>query len=113
MAEDARSTSVECERCEGEGKIPIDPKKTEAVQVSASGELSLPPTHKECPSCAGSGKIRKVGNKHARDLMFQSAGLTGKMQLQIGSQITLGGDMDAGIEQTLKITQGILFKVGN
>lgn len=92
---DAESKMVVCPRCDGELLVKNSEDKP-----------------KVCPECDGAGKIRQVGDKHARDLVFESVGLTSQkgpivaIQQNFGSG--RGGDgLNSSLEDTLRMTQTI------
>lgn len=89
---DARSTMETCPRCDGEAFLP--------------GPDDVP---KKCPSCRGSGTIRRIGDKHARDLVFESAKLTGQTGPLVAIQHnTFTGD--SRMESMLKRTRSIVLE---
>ena len=93
VAIDAKSRQVVCARCEGSGKI-FRGKGDDAEQVN-------------CPECSGDGQVRKSGDKDARNLMFESIGLTGKRGPLIAQQFnTLDGT--ESLETLMKATQPLL-----
>lgn len=63
IAIDSRTVVVKCKNCEGLGRIESQP--------------NFP----ECPICDGSGKVRKIGDRHSRDLLFDTMKLTTKEPL--------------------------------
>src|SRR5215470_6032883 len=82
VTEDAKSHRHACPRCDGE-----------KVVVSARGNTS---TRKKCPECRGTGEVRMIGDKHARDLVFESMKLTGQKSPLLAMQqnfVSGGGDM--------------------
>src|SRR5215510_3480265 len=64
VAEDAKSYMKTCPRCDGD-----------KVVVFTRGNKKA---RKTCPECRGTGEVRMIGDKHARDLVFESVGLTKK-----------------------------------
>lgn len=100
VAEDAQSRQVSCPRCDGEGELP-----------TGEDEEGIP-TFKICPECSGTRKIRQVGDKHSRDLVFESMKLTGvkgpmvAIQQNFGAGVG-GAGLDSGLEETLRMTQTI------
>jgi hypothetical protein len=63
LAKDARSVELNCHECDGAGKV-----------GGADGKLHV------CRGCGGRGKIRQIGDRHARKMLLEIAGLTGKEQ---------------------------------
>lgn len=92
VAEDARSTMVPCSRCDSIGVVPLSDKET-----------------RPCPSCHGERYVRQSGDKHARDLVFESAKLTGQKVPLVAIQNNF--DMDnARMETMLKRTRQITLE---
>lgn len=89
VAVDARSRKVACPRCDGL-----------AVLTSDSG---LP---RACPVCDGTGKVRQTGDRDARHLVFESAGLTGKRGPLVAIQQNFG--LDVELEEVLATSQRIV-----
>lgn len=71
VAIDAKSRLATCEKCIGSGKHHV-------MMGDGMGGQTYVPTAYTCPACDGIGKIRKVGDKQARVLMFEALGLVGK-----------------------------------
>jgi len=63
VAVDARSVVVKCRNCDGLGRLENQPE------------------FPECPICDGSGKVRRIGDKHSRELLFDTMKLTSKEPL--------------------------------
>lgn len=63
VATDARSVVVKCRNCEGLGR------------------LESQPDFPECPICDGKGTVRRIGDKHSRELLFDTMKLTTKEPL--------------------------------
>lgn len=95
VSEDAKSRMVSCPRCDGEGVVWFG---MEDKQQS-----------KPCPQCKGVKEVRVSGDKHARDLMFESMKLTGQRGPLVAIQQNFGdaSGLDAKMEGMLKLTQGI------
>src|SRR5215813_6057404 len=64
VTEDAKSHMKACPRCDGD-----------KVVVFTRGNKKA---RKKCPECKGTGEVRMIGDKHARDLVFESMKLTRK-----------------------------------
>src|SRR5215831_2482513 len=83
VTEDAKSHMRACPRCDGE-----------KVVVFTRGNKS---TRKKCPECRGTGEVRIIGDKHARDLVFESMKLTGQKSPLVTMEQNFvsggGGDM--------------------
>ena len=92
---DALSKEVACQRCDGKGDLE-DP----------SFEDGLRP----CPDCDATGKTRQIGDKHSRDLVFESMKLTNQkgplVAFQNNTYMNNNG-MDAKMEDMLRLTQSI------
>lgn len=95
-AVDAQTRVVTCDLCNGVGKVFGE----DAVNQQ---ESSI------CPKCHGDGKVRIVGDKDSRKLMFETAGLS-KGGAQTAVQVNVGGavpsleDMVAEVEDAIDIT---------
>ena len=92
VAEDAKNRIETCPRCDGLKSVP-----------SQHGE-----TIRDCPTCKGTGEIRRTGNEHARDLVFESM----KLIRQRGPLVTIAQNigidgMDGRMESLLKLTRSI------
>lgn len=94
VAQDAKSKMVVCTRCDGEGVLVSNngPDDTGGARV--------------CPVCDGAKKIKVSGDKAARDLVFESIGLTGKRSPMVAIQQNFG--LDSGLEDILISTQRVL-----
>lgn len=83
VAIDAESRNSACTRCDGVGRVidisPINSKATERL----------------CPVCGGTKEMRVVGDPRARDLIFESIGLTGKHQV-VAIQQNFGLESELG-----------------
>jgi hypothetical protein len=95
VAVDAESKEVTCSRCDGEGVIP-----------GTDGE------DKTCPECRGVKTQRKIGDKHARDLIYESMGLTAQkgplVAIQNNQFAGVGsGGLNSSMEDMLRTTQTI------
>lgn len=88
VAEDARSRMRMCSRCHGKGVVLQDGKE------------------EVCAHCEGTGKVRIVGDRHARDLMFESAGLTKKRGPLIEQNFDMRGN--TSLRENMIATQDFL-----
>lgn len=100
---DALSKFEPCPRCDGDGEIPDENAE------SVDGEIKVRIT-KTCPLCKGRKEVRVPGDKLARELLFESAGLTGKKGPSVAIQQNFGAGGDHSIESTLALTQKLLKK---
>lgn len=100
VSEDALNTTTVCPRCDGLKQLPITLRDEEGNDVDSV---------RECPQCEGIGKVKERGDKHARDLVFESMKLTNAKVPLVGIVQNFGGSdgMDAKMEGMLKMTQGI------
>lgn len=92
VAEDAKTTMEVCPRCDGFKIVPAPDNQT-----------------RDCPLCKGKGEIRRTGDKHARDLVFESA----KLIKQSGPMFAIQqnfGQMDTRMESMLKKTRQIVLE---
>ena len=89
VSEDAQNKMVLCNRCDG-------------LKMVDDGE-------RVCPECEGEGKISATGDKHARDLMFESMKLTNQKGplVAIQNNTYSGNGLDSRMEEILKATQTI------
>jgi len=98
VTEDAKSHMHACPRCDGE-----------KVVVSTRGNKR---TSKKCPECRGTGEVRIIGDKHARDLVFESMKLTGQKSPLVAMQqnfVSGGRDMmlDNNMEKLLSLSAAL------
>lgn len=93
VAEDAKSRMVPCNRCDGIGVI-----KTGGTEEDGGA--------RECPVCKGGKTIRVTGDKHARDLMFESMKLTGQTSPLVSINQTFKGD-DDGMAALFRVAQNV------
>jgi hypothetical protein len=102
VAEDALSHMQACPRCDGE----------KFVESMRGDEENVT---KACPECNGSGKVRVIGDSHARDLVFESMRLIrqrGGPLVTIQQNIGTANDgLNASLESVLKLTQAITMGV--
>jgi hypothetical protein len=92
VANDAKNTMENCPRCDGYKVIPDGENGTRA-----------------CTTCKGTGEVKRMGDKHARDLMFETAKLTkqsGGPTVQINQAFTT---IDSRMETMLKRTRSIVL----
>jgi len=91
VAEDAKSHMKACPRCDGD-----------KVVVFTRGNKKA---RKKCPECKGTGEVRMIGDKHARDLVFESVGLTKKQGPLFAMQqnfITRSDEMDYTLDPKME-----------
>jgi hypothetical protein len=91
VANDAKNTQETCNRCDGTRVVP-------------EGDGMKP-----CPTCRGTGEVKRMGDKHARDLMFETAKLTKQSSgptVQINQAFT---QIDSRMETMLKRTRSIVL----
>jgi hypothetical protein len=91
VAIDAESRDEVCPRCDGE-KVVIN-----------DNNVSRP-----CPVCENTGKVRVPGDRAARDLVFESVGLTGKRGGPPMVAIQQNFGLDSGLEDVLLNTTKLL-----
>jgi len=96
VAEDALSHMHACPRCDGE-----------AVVESTRGGRKV---RKTCPDCNGSGKVRVIGDRHARNLVFESMKLIRQREGPlVAIQQNMGpDDMCPSLEDVLKHSYSLL-----
>jgi hypothetical protein len=82
-AQDAESRYSLCPRCDGLGTV------TRAVKDNGG---NLAEVDEECPQCHGAREVRVPGDSKARDLTFETMGLTGKTAPMLAQQFIIGGD---------------------
>jgi hypothetical protein len=93
-AEDAKTRVVPCETCDGTGKL------TREIFNRQVGSI--------CGECHGDGTVRIVGDKDARNLVFESAGLR-KSGLSVMQSVTVNAppsleDSIKGLEAAFDIS---------
>lgn len=103
VAEDSLSKQVVCPRCDGHKIL------TEILERDEKTGKPIKTQERPCPVCEGDGKVRQSGDKHARDLVFESMKLTGQKGPLVAIQQNFGdaGGLSASMEGMLKLTQGI------
>ena len=82
-AQDAESKYSLCPRCDGLGTV------TRAIKDDSG---NLREVDEECPQCHGAREVRTPGDAKARDLTFETMGLTGKTAPMLAQQFIIGGD---------------------
>jgi len=92
VAEDAKTRMENCPRCDGFMMLQQQDGST-----------------RECPTCKGKGEIRRVGDKQARELMFESAKLIKQSGPLVAIQQNFGGG-DNRMEAILKKTREIVLE---
>lgn len=95
VASDALSRQVVCPRCDGL-KISVIRNK--------DGQIT---DERPCPACKGEGEVRVTGDKHARDLVFESMKLTNQGGPLVAIQQNIGSALDSSMESMMKLTQSI------
>ena len=82
-AQDAESRYSLCPRCDGLGTV------TRAIKDDSG---NLREIDGDCPQCHGAREVRVPGDSKARDLTFETMGLTGKTAPILAQQFIIGGD---------------------
>lgn len=82
---DAKSTQEVCPRCDGFKRLQV---------ATEDDEGNVTVSERDCPKCKGLGEIRKPGDKDARALVFETAGLTGKRGPLIAQQFNINNAGD-------------------
>jgi hypothetical protein len=90
VATDAQSRQGVCPRCQGTKELPPQ---------TANGKP------RKCPECKGTGEVRVSGDKHARDLVFETAGFTNKKTPLVAQQFNFGS---SGLKPVLAETADLL-----
>jgi hypothetical protein len=104
VVEDARSVYVVCARCDGDKVVYATPKEGGTEQFE-----------KPCPTCDGVGKVRKKGDDHSRDIVFESMKITGQKGPLVAIQNNVGvngAGLDAKMEGLLKRAQAVVVGGG-
>lgn len=97
MAEDAKSTTTICSRCDGMGFVTCPdylPETTpgyreirKAMEIGAgSGTIEPAIWVRNCPNCDKAGKLRKPGDSHSRDRLLE---MSGHIKKDKGSGVTI------------------------
>jgi hypothetical protein len=93
VANDAKNRQVVCPRCDGYKLVPVRGKPDES---------------RECPICMGDGTVRALGDKHARDLVFETMKLTNQGGPMVAINQNFGSShLDQSMESMLKLTQSV------
>ena len=95
VATDAESRLTACSRCDGTGQV------NDAIPNS-----DQEPIVRVCPACEGTRQMRVIGDKAARDLVFESIGLTGKTSPTVAIQQNFGLDSELG--DVLQMSQKVI-----
>ena len=102
VAVDALSHMQACPRCDGE-----------KVVESMRGDRKI---RRMCPGCKGSGEVRVIGDKHARELVFESMKLIRQREgplVAIQQNFDAGDGLNESLETLLKRTQAITMGFRN
>lgn len=105
VGEDAESRLVSCGRCDGQ-------KTLVENELDEDGKI-VGTTSRPCPTCEGVGKVRQVGDKQSRDLVFESMKLTKQGGPMVAIQQNFGNSadgLDVKMEGLMKATQGIVME---
>lgn len=89
VAEDAKSRDIACPRCDGK-----------MIIKSADGD-------RPCHICKERGTVRIPGDKHARDLVFESMKLTAQSGPLVNINQNFKGGDDENMASMFKMTQAI------
>lgn len=82
---DAKAKLVPCRQCQGTGKLASESIKQTDGEITVGVET-------DCWVCEGTGKIRKSGDSDARELVFETLGLTGKsrgINVNVNTAVTM------------------------
>jgi rubrerythrin len=90
VARDAQNSLQPCPRCDSTGMVIHENKK------------------RTCPLCQGAKEISRMGDRHARDLVFETAKLTHQSQniVAVQTNVHIGDDR---LESMLKRTRSIIL----
>lgn len=91
VAEDAKSRMVYCQKCDGIGQV------LDGFDESVAGKRT--PLLRICPACEGAKKVRQVGDKDARNLVFETAGLTKKHGPMVAIQMNSNSPLEATVDE--------------
>lgn len=72
VAEDSKTRIEVCADCDGQGTIWTEEREEDAEKIQIIKRERI------CRTCSGHGNIRVIGDRHARDHLFEMAGLTNK-----------------------------------
>lgn len=95
---DAQSSTKPCPRCDGQGIIKDESADEEAGTVKLT---------RQCPECKGTMVQRVVGDKHARDLMFETAKLTNQRGPLVAQQFN-NFQPQSGLKQIMADTEDLM-----
>jgi hypothetical protein len=94
VAEDAKDRMEPCPRCDGLKTVPHGQAES-----------------RKCPTCKGSGEVRRIGNEHARDLVFESMKLIRQRGPLVAIAQNIGIDgLDGRMESLLNRTRSIVLE---
>lgn len=102
IGEDARSRDEACPACGGAGTMPLG-------QVDEATDIDL--DSPECKACKGSGTIRVMGDKHARDMVANLLGMGPKAGVTINNMLNQNANFGGGqdrIEDLLAKTAQVI-----
>lgn len=92
VGQDAKTRTRTCSVCMGVGSVVID------AEVEG--------TKRFCLNCEGTGKVREIGDRHARDLLFETAELTNRKVPLINQNFDLRSN--SGLKEVMMATQDLL-----
>lgn len=95
VAVDAKSKQVPCRDCKGTGEV---------IARRTRGQAN---TYKTCWACQGSGTIRQIGNAHARDLVYETIGMTNRKSPLFNVNVGVG----SGVLPSTESEMGAIDKV--
>lgn len=101
VAQDAESRFEVCPRCDGTATITRTTRT-----LSEDGSERFHDVESQCPRCKGAREVRVPGDAKARDLVFETFGLTGKSGPLFAQQINIG--TDETLEGTLTFAQRLI-----
>lgn len=95
VGQDAKTRNRTCTVCRGECEVEVCDG-----EGKPTGEMRI------CLNCEGTGKVREIGDKHSRELLFETAELTNKPR---GPLINQNFDLrDTQLKQVLMATQDLM-----
>jgi phage FluMu protein Com len=92
--EDALSSMVLCERCDGKTWVPDVNKEGEEIE-------------RKCPMCKGAGEVRQKGDNKSKELIFKSGGLI-KDVPGAAVQVNVGAGSLRSMDSFVKDTPSLL-----
>lgn len=99
VGQDAKTRVRTCTVCLGRGHVTI-------AEQDADGKLTGDSHEEDCLNCEMTGKVREIGDKHSRELLFETAELTNKPR---GPLINQNFDLrDTQLKQVLMATQDLM-----